>query len=220
MYSVISKYDHTSSFLNRFRNSADIKSADSFLRIRSGITPGVFKDFTIKNNIHFLCAQYHSSEDIHLTKLPSANEFFILRIYETSHDCSAFTITNDKYYAGMYANNQVALLLSSLEEFTFFAPKNSRIKTLEIKMPRRWFFSQLNIECPYGLLKKYMAVKSGKTQIGCGNRLFRNLFFKIIREGKKEVSDWIISKIMWPRCSLYSFRIFLVTYIVLWNLKK
>ena len=57
-------------------------------------------------------------------------------------------------------------------------------------MPRRWFFSQLHMECPYGLLKKYMVMKTRKTQIDCSNYLFRALFLKIINEANKEILDF------------------------------
>ena len=118
-----------------------------------------------------------------------AHEFFVLRIDEITHSCDTLMMIERKYDTGIYAKSQSVLLLSTLEEFTFFASKNSQVKTLEILIPRRWFFSQLNMECPYGLLKKYMTIKYRKTQFEISNLLFKNLFLKIINEANKEVPD-------------------------------
>ncbi len=56
-------------------------------------------------------------------------------------------------------------------------------------MPRIWFFSQLNMECSYGLLKKYMAVKTKKSRIGCSDDLFKKLFLTIVDEANKEACN-------------------------------
>jgi AraC-like DNA-binding protein len=160
------------------------------LMINADMAGGIFKVFELENIIRCLCATYHPREDFHLHKMPLTQEFFILRIDEISHSCNSLTMANNKYSTGMYAKSQSVVLLSSLEEFTFFASKNSEVKTLEILMPRRWFFSQLNMACPYGLLKKFMTIKTRKTQIDCSNHLFRNMFLKIITEANKAVSDF------------------------------
>ena len=190
MYSLTLKHSQPSSFLTQVASPQKIKLHDNALLMKTGIARGFFKAFALENNIYCLCSKYNPQEDFHLHKMPLTHEFFVLRIDEISHSCNTLMMVDRKYNTGMYAKSQSVLLLSSLEEFTFFASKDSQVKTLEIIMPRKWFFSQLNMECSYGLLKKYMAIKTRKTQIDCSNLLFRSLFLKIINEANKEVSDF------------------------------
>jgi AraC-like DNA-binding protein len=189
MYSLTLKHNQPSNFATRVTSLQKTKLYDNALLIKAGMASGFFKAFALENKIHCLCSKYNPHEDFHLHKMPLEHEFFILRIDEISHSCNTLTVVDRKYSTGMDSKNQSVLLLSSLEEFTFFASKNSLVKTLEIVMPGDWFFSQLNIECSYELLKKYMATKPRKTQTDCRDYLFRNLFLEIIREANKAVSE-------------------------------
>jgi hypothetical protein len=190
MYSLTLKHGQPSSFTTRVASLQKMKLYDNALLIKAGMASGFFKAFTLENEIHCLCSKYNPREDFHLHKMPLTHEFFVLRIDEISHSCNTLTMVDRKYNTGMDSKSQSVVLLSSLEEFTFFASKNSQVKTLEIVMPRDWFFSQLNIKCSYGSLKKYMATKTRKTQIGFANPLFRNLFVKVINEAGKETPDF------------------------------
>ena len=190
MYSLTLKHSQPFSFLTRVASSQKIKLHDNALLMKSGMARGFFKAIELENNIHCLCSKYNPLEDFHLHKMPLTHEFFVLRIDEISRSCNSLMMVNRKYNTGMYAKSQSVLLLSSLEEFTFFASKNSQVKTLEILMPHRWFIRQLNMDCSYELLKKYMAIKPRKTQIDCSNHLFRSLFLKIINEANKDLSDF------------------------------
>lgn len=190
MYSLTLKHGQPSSSLLQVASLQKRILHDNALLIKAGIAPGFSKAFLLENNIHCICSKYNPKEDFHLHKMPLTHEFFVLRIDEISHSCNTLMMIDRKYDTGIYAKSQSVLLLSTLEEFTFFASKNSQVKTLEIAMPRRWFFSQLNMECPYGLLRKYMTIKSRKTQFDCSKHLFRNLFLKIINEANKEISDF------------------------------
>jgi AraC-like DNA-binding protein len=197
MYSLTLKHSQPSSFLTRVANSQKIKLHDNALMMKTGIARGFFKAFELENNIQCLCSKYNPQEDFHLHKMPLTHEFFVLRIDEILHSCNTLMMVDRKYNAEMYAKSQSVLLLSSLEEFAFFASKNSQVKTLEILMPVGWFSGQLNVECSYKLLKKYMDIKTRKTHIDCSNHLFRSLFLKIISEANKEVSniDYIQKKV-------------------------
>lgn len=189
MYTLTLKHNQPSSFTSRVASLQKIKLYDNALLIKGGMASGFFKPFSLENKIHCLCSRYNPHEDFHLHKMPLGHEFFILRIDEISHSCNTITMVDRKYNTGMGSKSQSVLLLSSLEEFTFFASKNSQVKTLEIVMPANWFFSQLHKKCSYELLKRYMATKTRKTQIDCGDYLFRNLFLEIIREANKALSD-------------------------------
>ena len=190
MYSLTLKYSQPYSFLKQVASPQEIKLHDNALLMKTGIAHGFFKAFALENNIYCLCSKYNPQEDFHLHKMSLTHEYFVLRIDEISHSCNTLMMVDRRYNTGMYAKSHSVLLLSSLEEFTLFASKDSQVKTLEIIMPRNWLFSQLNIACSYGMLKKYMAVKTRKTKIDCNNLLFRSLFLKIINEANKELSDF------------------------------
>jgi AraC-like DNA-binding protein len=187
MYSLTIKHGQFP-ILNGGVNSRKIKLPDKSLQLKEGLIPGFYKKITLENQIQCLCSKYNSCEDFHLYKIPLTHEFFVLRIDEILHHPNS-VVPGRKYNADKDQKSQSVLLLSSLEEFTFFASKNSQVKTLEILIPCRWFLGQLNMDCSYELLKRYMAVKARNALVNCSNHLFRNLFIKIIREANKEVPD-------------------------------
>ena len=189
MYSLTLKHGQPSSFLAILESPQKIKLYDNAFLLRAGMPQGIFRAFTLEHNIRCLCSTYYTQDDFHVHKVPLEHESFVLRIDEISH-CNTVMVRDGKYDAGIYAKSHSVLLLNTLEEFTFFASKDSQVKTLEILMPRRWFFSQLNMDCPYGLLKKYMNIKSRKTQFDFTNPLFRNLFMKVINEAGKETPNF------------------------------
>ncbi|MEO8763642.1 MAG: helix-turn-helix transcriptional regulator [Ginsengibacter sp.] len=189
MYSLVSKYHPSPGFSPHWDKRGEIDSRDSILLDKAGVASGIFKSFLIEKNIPCFCAAFNPKDDFHLHKLPESSEFFILRIDEISHAGNGLMMAGDRYNSGMYPKKQSVLLLSSLEEFTFFAPGDSRVETIEIMIPRRLFFSRLAMMCPYALLKKYMTIKSKKAQIGSGNPLFTNLFIKIMKDVNEKVSN-------------------------------
>lgn len=150
---------------------------------------GYFKAFTLHNGVKCLCAKYSLQDDFHLHKMPVASEFFILRIHEISKSSNTLLIADRKYNAELSPKSYSILLLSSLEEFAFFASKNSIVKTLEILIPRQFFFRQLNMDCSYELLKNYLAFNTRKNIINFGNLIFKNTFLKIIQEANKNMAD-------------------------------
>ena len=190
MYSLTLKHGQPSSFLTMVTSPKKVKLYDDALLTRWGIAPGVFKSFTLENNIQCLCSKYYPRDDFHVHKMPLSKEFFVLRIDEVSRSHNTVMMVDQRYSMGQDAKNLSAFLLSSLEEFTFFASKNSQVKTLEILMPVRWFFSRLSVDSYYAVLKRFMAVKLRKTQIDTNNPMFRNLFLKIIGEANKGIPDF------------------------------
>ena len=187
MYSLTIKHGQFP-ILKRGANSPKIKPRDKSMRLNEGLIPGFNKKITLENEIQCLCSKYDSCEDFYLYKTPLTHEFFVLRIDEISHYPGS-VLPGRKHNADKDQKNQSVLLLSSLEEFSFFASKNSQVKTLEVLIPRRWFLDQLRMDGSYELLKRYMAVKTRKALVDCNNHFFRNLFIKIIREASKEVPD-------------------------------
>jgi AraC-like DNA-binding protein len=189
MYSLTLSHNQPSGYLTRVPSIQKLRLYDNALLIKAGKASGFFKAFALENNIHCLCSKYNPHEDFLLHKMPLDHEFFVLRIDEVSHSCNTLTVVDRKYNTGIDPNTQSVVLLSSLEEFTFFVSKDSEVKTLEILMPRNWFFNELPVDCSYELLKKYMATKTRNSLIDCNDYLFRRLFLKIINEANKAVSD-------------------------------
>ena len=148
------------------------------MRLNEGLIPGFYKKVTLENEIQCLCSKYDSCEDFHLYKTPLTDEFFVLRIDEISHYPNP-VMPGKKYNVDKDQKSQSVLLLSSLEESSFFASKNSQVKTLEVLIPRRWFLGQLKMDCSYELLKRYMAVKTRKGLVDCSNHLFRSFLLKL-----------------------------------------
>jgi len=186
MYSLTAKYGEHPVSATMMTDPQACGPENNFLQAKEGLVNGVFKTFKFKNNIHCLCSAYFPREDFHLHKSPLSTEFFVLRVDGALDAFDIVKTAGGKHSNELNAFCQSVLLMSSLEEFTFFAPKNSTIKTLEILMPRIWFFSQLNMECSYGLLKKYMAVKTKKPKIGCSDDFFKKLFLTIVDEANRE----------------------------------
>ncbi|MEP6927573.1 MAG: helix-turn-helix transcriptional regulator [Ginsengibacter sp.] len=192
MYSLSFEHNHqSSSLLTRAGGLQKINKA-SFAK--TNIAPGVFKTFGLKNGIQCLCSEYKAQEDLYWHKMPSSHKFFILRIDEVLHSSNTILMVDRKYITERYTKSHSAFLLSSSDEFTFCASKNSKVKTLEILIPQKWFCSQLKIECSFELLKRYMRIKTRKAQIDCSNHLFKNLFLKIVSVAEGEVSDIDLEK--------------------------
>ena len=145
-----------------------------------GANKGFFKAFILNNGTQFMCAKYKPSDDFHLQKLASANQFFILRIDDIGGCGSQVIMAERKYNNPIYKRDLSVFLLSSSDEFTFFASKDSRVKTLEIFMPCELFFEKMNVECSYDFLKKYLAHKTKKVQSGGNNNLFKKIFHEIL----------------------------------------
>lgn len=185
MFSLTSKYGQPPHFLTTLTERHQLYVDDNSLQLKKVMAEGFFKTAKLNNNIHCLCSVYDTHEDFHLYKIPLSTEFFVLRIDEISpHGNSLKPDYRYNYEAG--GNKHSVLLMSSLEEFNFFAPKDSAIKTLEILMPRIWFFSQLHMECSYGLLKKYMDIKTRKSMIDFSNDSFKNsLLILLTRQIKR-----------------------------------
>ena len=110
MYSLSLKHGQPSGFINHLASQQKIRLHENTLVIKAGIAPGVFKAFTLENNVHCLCAAYNPREDFYLHKMPLHQEFFVLRIDEIQ----ATNMSN----TGNYEKRQSVLLLSTLEDFT------------------------------------------------------------------------------------------------------
>ena len=189
MYSLTLKYSQPSVFLKKIARQEKIKIQNGTLEIKNNTVSGYFKAFTLQDGIQCLCAKYSLRDDLHLHILPIASEFFMLRIHEISNARTMLMMADRKYNTVLHSKNHSVLLLSSLEEFAFFASKNSKIKTLEIAMPRRFFFRHLNRDCSYELFKNYLALKTRKSLIDFDDLSFKNLFLKITGEANKKDSD-------------------------------
>jgi len=192
MYYFTFRHGTSSGFAGASESGQKDELHDHAFLKKAGIAPGFFKAFSMENNIHCMCSEYKPAEDFHLHKMPQDHEFFILRIDEVCQGGDKLPANGStKYNSDATTNAPSLLMLSSLNEFSFFASKDSHVRTLEIFIPRRWFFSQLNIECPYGLLKKYMMIRSRKAQMDAGNPVLKNLFLEIIKEAGKGAVDFV-----------------------------
>ncbi len=189
MFSLTLKHGQPSVFIKEVAGPGGNKIYNDILVTKNNLVSGYFKAFNLHNGIKCLCAKYSLQEDFHLHKMPVASEFFILRIHEISKSSNTLLIADRKYNAEPSPKSHSVLLLSSLEEFAFFASKNSSVKTLEILIPRQFFFRQLNMDCSYELLKNYLAFKTRKNIIDFGNLIFKNAFLKIIQEANKNMLD-------------------------------
>jgi AraC-like DNA-binding protein len=150
------------------------------LLMKSGANEVFLKTFILKKDIRLLCTKYKPADDFHLHKLPSFHGFFILRIDDITC-CNNRVIMVDRKYKNMiFSKDLSVILLSSADEFTFFAPKNSHVKTLEIFIPYELFLERTNVECSYDFLRNYLVHKTKKVQPGANNNLFKKIFHEIL----------------------------------------
>ena len=189
MYSLTLKHGQSSLFLKQVARPEKIKVEDDSCLVNNDIAAGYFKAFSMHNGIRYLCASYSTREDFYVHKMPIASEFFTLRIDEISHASNTLITADRKYNTKSYSTSYSVLLLSSLEEFAFFASENSAVKTLEISIPYRCFFRKLNMDCSHKLLKNYLALTTRKSPIDVINLSLKSAFLKIIRETDKEAMD-------------------------------
>ncbi len=189
MYSLTLKHCQPSAFVTQVASSLKIKMNDNALLLENSTATGYFKAVTLENGIQCLCAKYNTKKDFHLHKTPLHYQFFILRINEISHSGNTLMMADRKYSTETFAKSYSALLLNSSEEFSFFASKKSQVKTLEILMPRKWFFNQLHTECPEELLTKFLKIKNRKSQIDFNSHIYRDSFLKVIGHVDKGILD-------------------------------
>ncbi|MEO8415586.1 MAG: helix-turn-helix transcriptional regulator [Ginsengibacter sp.] len=186
MYSLTHKHEQSFFFLKQVAGREKIKVQDDTQWVNNDMAAGYFKAFSMQDGIQYLCANYNTREDFYVHKMPIASEFFTLRIDEISHASNALIIANRKFSNEAYSTSYSVSLLSSLEEFAFFASENSAVKTLEISIPYRCFFRKLHVDCSYNLLKNYLALKTRKSPVDVINLSLKSAFLKIIRETDKE----------------------------------
>ena len=167
-------------FPAKTNNLQKINLRSRSLANKLGSNKGFFKGFVLKNGTQFICAKYKPSDDFHLQKLPSVHQFFILRIDDIGCSNNRVMIAERKYNRATYRKDLSVFLLSSSDEFTFFASKDSRVKTLEIFIPYELFLEKMNVECSYDFLKNYLAHKTKKVQSGANNNLFKKIFHEIL----------------------------------------
>ena len=130
MYSLTIKHGQFP-ILKRGANSPKIKPRGKSIRLNEGLIPDFYKKIALENEIQCLCSKYESCEDFHLYKTPLTHEFFVLRIDEISHYPDS-ALPGRKYNAHKDQKNQSVLLLSSLEESSFFIfrPDNFKQKPI------------------------------------------------------------------------------------------
>jgi AraC-like DNA-binding protein len=187
MYSFTLKHSEPSAFITGIADLLKVNVNDDAVLIKNNATKGYFKAITLENGIQCLCANYNTIEDFHLHKMPLQYKYFVLRIHEVSHTGHTITMADTRYSDEASTKNCSVMLLSSSEEFSFFASKKSQVKSLEILMPRRWFFNQLNLDCSDELLKNFLNIKNYKSEADFNNEIYRNLLLKVIGEANKNV---------------------------------
>jgi AraC-like DNA-binding protein len=189
MYSLTLNHGQTSDFFKSVANPGEIKIKDDTLLLKNDILSGYFKDFNLPNGVQCLCANFSPRKDFYLYKMPVASEFFTLSLHEIFHSDYSLVMADRKYQTEMEPKSNSVLLLSSLNKSVFFVSKNSKIKTVEISIPRDYLLSQIKIDCSYELLKYYIENKARKKQVDFSNFSFNNLFLNITGEvNKKELN--------------------------------
>lgn len=187
MYSLTLDHSEPAAFVTGIANLLKLKTNNDAVLIKKGATKGYFKAITLDNGIQCLCANYAATEDFHLHKMPLPYQYFILRISEISHSRNTLIMADTKYSVYEMGKSFSTILLRSLDEFSFFASKKSQVKSLEILMPRRWFFTQLNFECSDDYLKNFLEIKNRKSEMEFNDNNYKNLFHKIIGEANKDI---------------------------------
>ena len=181
------EHGQPSVFIKQVASPEKVRVDNGTLIINSKLVSGFFKTFPLDNGIECLCAKYNAREDFYVNKIPTTSEIFTLRIHEVSAGANPYTFNNN----GGEAQDlpQQILLLSSLEKFVIAHSKNSKIKSLEIIMPREYFFNRLNFSCSYDNLKKYLGTKYGQASIQIGNSVIASIFRRITSEIEKTTSE-------------------------------
>ncbi len=174
-------------FIKQVASPEKVHVDNSTLIINSKLVSGFFKAFSLDNGIDCLCAKYNAREDFHVNKIPITSEIFTLRIHEVSPGSKHYN--SSKNIGEKQDLCQEILLLSSQEKFVFSHCKNSKIKALEIVMPREYFFNRLNFSCSYDILKKYLGTKLGQTSIQISNSVIASIFRRITNEIEKTTSE-------------------------------
>ncbi len=176
------EHGQPSVFIKEVASPAKVRVDNKTLVINSKLVSGFFKTFSLGNSIECLCAKYDAREDFYVNKIPTTSEIFTLRIHEVSPGANRYKLNKNGDEAQNQDLSQQILLLSSLKKFAFSHYKNSKIKTLEIAIPREYFFSRLNFSCSYDTLKKYLGTKYGQDSIQIGTSVFGNIFRRITGE--------------------------------------
>ena len=173
------------SFPAKINSLEKVTFCDEHFLKKAGATGGYVKAFILKNGIQFSCSEYKTGDDFHLDKLPSAHEFFILRIDEISDSDSNVVMVDAAYSNETGGKNFLVNLLSSSDKFTFFAAKGSRVKTAEIIILPGWFATYTGVEFSYDLLTSFLSLKT-KTRPGFSNDSLKKIFLEIMNKTSNE----------------------------------
>lgn len=152
---------------------------------KEGVTCAFVRAFVLTKGIQFSCSKYRTSDDFHFNKLSSAQEVFILRMDEIS-DSDGGVLMVDTKHSATHAQNFFVNLLSSSDEFTFFASKGSYVKSMEVIIPFKWFLNYTDKEFSYSFLKNYLLLRARKLQAGFNNSSFKKIFLDVINNANRE----------------------------------
>ncbi|MDQ6889851.1 MAG: AraC family transcriptional regulator [Bacteroidota bacterium] len=190
MYSLTTKHCHPATFISKVGNSRRTKtlgSANSFLL--PGVYRGFARSFKFQSGIECLVSDFNLKDDFNLHKIPLLRQFFILRIDEVYNASQATVIVDSKFISRLNSKIYSFVFLSSIEEFTFIAPKNSRVRTLEIWIPRAWLYKKLNIPDVAEMVSLYKNNKDKKNEIDFITPEFIRKFPGTIGLARKQNTD-------------------------------
>ena len=151
--------------------------------------PGHRKVISFKNEIECLCAKYTCHDDLKFKKTPIGSEFFTLRFNDIFYNA---LVNNDADIINTNKNlktNFSVHLLNSLKEFNFFVPKNSIVRTLEIKFSSKFFFEKINISGYNNLVKEFLENNFKNNKVNYPDNQFKSLFYNILNGVNKKVTD-------------------------------
>lgn len=189
MYSLTVKNDQPGVILRQVALMEKGNLYNDTLILKNDNVRGCFKAFALENNVQCLCANYSVTDDSYFHKKPVKSGFFTIRIQEIFNDSSPQGITGQKCSTFARSKNYSAFLTSSSDDFSFFVPKNSNIKMLEVSMPRMFLIHQLGINCSGSFLKKHFEIKGRVNDGDLSSLLVRKHFRKIVADTNKSFTD-------------------------------
>jgi AraC-like DNA-binding protein len=146
------------------------------------------KEFTLANNIHCICSSFHYRENAQLPKMMIEGNYFVIRIDEISTPVNSLDPLKTHDGAGGQKKYSL-LLLTSPGDFIMLPPSNSKLKKIELYIPRKWFLENLNNDYSDELLKKYIRYQFGRTPLNSHGASFGNYLMHIGRAARRKVAD-------------------------------